>query len=296
MTEQEREIAALIQLIDDPDNEVQETVVARLLHYGREIVPRLERVWEATADEGMQKKMEELIHRVHFNDLKTDAIRWNKAPEPDLLAGALLIARYSFPQLDVATFMTHFEKLRRDVWLEMNNYLTPLEQVNVMNSIVYSYYKLQGHELASNELKHYFINQVLESRQGNTYTIGILYLAICEALDIPIFAIDLPRQFIFAYIDTVHSFLNEDAGIQHIPFFIDPMNGMVYTQNDIDQYLKKLNAPVSGRYYRPLNNRQILAKMLKDMAKCYDSKGDTESRDDMQQLLLLMSKPPDDEE
>jgi regulator of sirC expression with transglutaminase-like and TPR domain len=296
MTEQEREITALLQLIDDPDREVQETVVARLLHYGREIVPRLESVWECTADEALQKKMEHLIHRVHFNDLKTDVINWNKAPEPDLLTGALLIARYSFPQLDVAAFKVHFEKLRRNVWLEMNNYLTPLEQVNVLNSIIYSYYKIQGHEVTVNEIKHYFINLVLESRQGNTYTVGILYLAICEALDIPIFAIDLPRQFIFAYIDTIHSFLNTEEEIQHIPFFVDPMNGMVYTQNDIDQYLKKLNAPISNRYYIPLNNRQILAKMLRDMAKCYDSKGDAESRDDMAQLMLLMSKPAEEEQ
>ena len=249
MTEQEREIVALIKLIDDPDYEVQETVVARLLHYGREIVPRLERVWEATADEALQKKMEQLIHRVHFNDLKTDVIRWNKAQEPDLLTGALLIARYSFPQLDVAAFMAQFEKLRRNVWLEMNNYLTPLEQVNVLNSILYSYYKLQGHEVASNEIKHYFINQVLESRQGNTYTIGILYLAVCEALDVPIFAIDLPRQFVFAYIDTVHSFLNTEEEIQHIPFFFRP-----YEWHDIHS---KRYRPISEKAERP-RKRTIL--------------------------------------
>ena len=57
MTEQEREIVALIQLIDDPDYEVQETVVARLLHYGKDIVPRLEKVWEATVDEALQQKI-----------------------------------------------------------------------------------------------------------------------------------------------------------------------------------------------------------------------------------------------
>ncbi len=112
-----------------------------------------------------------------------------------------------------------------------NSYLTALEQVNVFNSILYNYYKLHGHELTDRDPKYFFINQVLESKQGNAYSIGILYLALCELLDIPIFAVDVPRQFVFAYIDTLHHFYSTDSeGIQQIQFYIDPMNGIVYTQ------------------------------------------------------------------
>ena len=67
---QQNEIYALFRLIDDPDNEVFDTVAAKLVHYGREIIPRLERLWEVTEDEAVQERIEMLIHRVHFQDLR----------------------------------------------------------------------------------------------------------------------------------------------------------------------------------------------------------------------------------
>src|SRR5579872_2530650 len=201
-----KEITALLRLIDDPDDEVYDTVASKLLHYGKEIIPNLEQLWEVTADENVQERIEQLIHRVHFNDLQQDFMEWSRSKNPELLRGAILVARFQFPDLNVPAILTQFDQIRRNIWLELNNYLTPLEQVNVFNSILYNFYKLHGHELTEREPKYFFINQVLESKQGNAYTLGVLYLSLCELLDIPIFAVDIPRQFVFAYIDTLHHF------------------------------------------------------------------------------------------
>lgn len=289
MTDQDKEIRALLQLVDDPDSEVFDTVVARLLHYGREIIPRLEKVWEATADEGLQERMELLIHRVHFNDLERELIEWNKAEEPDLFYAAVLIAKYRFPDLNVQSLYAQFEQIRRNVWLELNNYLTPLEQVNVLNSILYNYYKLQGHELTERDSKYFFLNQVMDSKNGNAYTIGIIYLAICEALDIPIFAVDVPRQFIFAYIDTLHSFLNDRETITQIQFYIDPISGMVYTQKDLDVYMRKINATDRENNFQILGTRQIVRRMLEELSLCYSYRREDHNADEIQQLIMLIS-------
>ena len=103
-------------------------------------------------------------------------------------AGRYPCCQIPVPESNIPTILSQFDKIRRNIWLELNNYLTPLEQVNVFNSILYNFYKLQGHELTEREPKYFFINQVLESKQGNSYSIGVLYLALCELLDIPIFA------------------------------------------------------------------------------------------------------------
>ena len=215
-----KEISALLRLIDDPDDEVFDTVSEKILHYGRAIIPNLEDLWENTADQSVQERIEQLIHRVHFQDLQQELLEWSKSKHPEILRGAILIAKYQFPDLNIPALLAQFDQIRRNIWLELNNYLTPLEQVNVFNSILYNYYKLQGHELTEREPKYFFINQALESRQGNSFTFGILYLALCELLDIPIFAVDVPRQFIFAYIDTLYHFYSPDnEGVQQIQFF-----------------------------------------------------------------------------
>ena len=43
-----REIEALLQLIDDPDIEVFTTVEDRLLSYGAPVIPNLENLWDNT--------------------------------------------------------------------------------------------------------------------------------------------------------------------------------------------------------------------------------------------------------
>ncbi|MFN4246913.1 MAG: transglutaminase family protein [Flavipsychrobacter sp.] len=286
-----KEIRALLQLIDDPDDEVFDTVANRLLGFGREIIPNLEQLWEATVDEGLQERIETLIHRVHFNDLQDEFLEWSNSKNPELLRGAILVAKYQFPDLNIPSILTQFDQIRRNIWLELNNYLTPLEQVNVFNSILYNYYKLQGHELTEREPKYFFINQVLESKQGNSYSLGVLYLALCELLDIPIFAIDLPRQFVFAYIDTLHHFYRQDDdAVQQIQFYVDPLSGMVYTQKDVDTYLRKINYNDRESYMSPLSSKRVIFKMLEELALCYRYKREEAKAEEIQSLMNILIK------
>ncbi len=287
--QQTNEISALLQLIDDPDAEVFDTVADKIMHFGRQIIPNLEQLWEVTADEIVQERIEQLIHRVHFQDLQAEFHEWSQSRRPELLRGAILVAKYQYPDLNVPAILSEFDKIRRNIWLELNNYLTPLEQINVFNSILYNYYKLQGHELTEREPKHFFINQALESKQGNTYTLGVIYLALCELLDIPVFAVDIPRQFVFVYVDTLHHFLTPDSnGVQQIQFFLDPLNGMVYTQKDVHSYLKKINTQEKEEYFAPISTKRVIFKMLEELCLCYKYKRDDEKAEEIHQLMNML--------
>jgi regulator of sirC expression with transglutaminase-like and TPR domain len=291
-----KEITALLRLIDDPDDEVFDTVSEKILNYGRAIIPNLESLWEHTEDQSLQERIELLIHRVHFQDLQAELLEWSESRRPELLRGAIIVAKYQFPDLNVPALLTQFDQIRRNIWLELNNYLTPLEQVNVFNSILYNYYKLQGHELTEREPKHFFVNQVLESKQGNAFSIGVIYLALCELLDIPIFAVNIPRQFVFAYIDTLHHFFSPDSeGVQQIQFFIDPTSGVVYTQKDVEAYLKKINATEKDNYFTPVHTKKVILKMLEELCLCYRYKKEDQKADEIQQLMnILLPETLDD--
>ena len=91
------------------------------------------------------------------------------------------------------------EKIRRNIWLELNAYLTPLEQVRIVSGILFSYYGFKGTEINHAEVNEFFIHKVIESKQGNQLTNGIIYLILCELLDIPVKAIGIPKQFVLAY-------------------------------------------------------------------------------------------------
>ena len=282
--EENKEITALLHLIDDPDEDVYSTVSDKIISFGKDIIPNLESLWENTGNEEIQERIELLIHRLHFRDLTDDFTEW-AAKDADLLEGALLVARYHYPDMDTTVVYQEIEKLRRNTWLELNNYLTPIEQINIVTSIFYNYYKQKGVEFAYNNPDDYLINKTLEGKKGNALSNGIIYIALCELLDIPVKAVNIPRQFILAYFDPQYDLLNPVGHpSEKINFFIDPLNGQMYSHNDVEAYFKRISVPPVPSYFRQLYNRRIIQYLLEELSKCFDNE---RNRYKMDELLLL---------
>lgn len=285
------EIKALFNLIDDPDDEVYETVAEKIVHYGKEIVPSLEYLWETTEDELAQYRITQLIHRVHFADLMADFKEWANSEKPELIRGAILVAQYHYPDMNVPFLLTQFDQIRRNLWLELNNYLTPIEKINVFNGILYNYYKLVGHELTENNPERFFINKVLESKQGNVFSFSVLYVALAEILDIPIFAMGIPRQFLLGYVDNLQHFYSTDNSyIKQISFFVDAVNGMIYTHKDIDYYLHKIGEKGDrSAFFVPKTSVEIISLMITELATCYLNNNEEEKAEELANIIMLLS-------
>jgi regulator of sirC expression with transglutaminase-like and TPR domain len=288
MTEN-KEISALFHLIDDPDEEVFNTVSDKIISFGKKIIPNLETLSEQTEDAAMQQRIEQLIHRVRYRDLCEDFIEW-KDGEANLLKGAFLIAKYIHPDIDFKTIQQEIEKIRRNIWLELNNYLTPLEKINVVTSILYNYYKQTGIEFGYTNTDEYLINKNIEHRKGNAVSNGILYLVLCELLDIPVKAINIPRQFILAYFDTQYDLLNPVGNAsEKISFFVDPLNGQVYSHKDVEAYFKRIVVPPTPSYFKQSDNKKIIQFLLDELCKCFDTDDNRYKMDELINLSNLLN-------
>ena len=279
-----KEITALLQLIDDPDEDVYNTVSNKIISLGKDIIPNLENLWESISNEDTQERIELLIHRLHLRDLTAEFEEW-KNGDANLLQGAILISKYHYPDMQPAQTMQEIEKLRRNMWLELNNYLTPIEKINVLNSIFYNYYKQKGVEISYESPDPFLINKTLETKKGNALSNGLILIVLCELLDIPVKAINIPRQFILGYFDEQYDVLNPVGhSSEKINFYIDPLNGQMYSHKDIENYFKKLSVPPVTSYFRPISNRRIIQYLLEELSKCYDN---DRNQYKMEELLAL---------
>lgn len=286
--EETKEISALFKLIDDPDNEVFGAVSTKLLDFGRTIIPNLEHLWETTPDEKLQERIETIIHKLHYNDLAEDFRQWNLSGHHDMLVGALLVAKFQYPDLSTGQTLLEMEKIRRNIWLELNAYLTPLEQVRIVTGILYSYYGLKGTEINYSEANEFFIHKVLESKRGNQLSDGIIYLILCELLDIPVKAIPIPKQFVLAYFKPGYSMEGTTDYISKIEFYIDPSSGMVFTHKDIESYFKRISVPPVHSYFRPMANKKVIQYLLEETAKCFDNDKEGYKKEELNRLSDLI--------
>jgi len=282
--QENKEIKALLHLIDDPDEEVFNVVSGRIMGYGTGIIPNLENLWENTTQEDTQDRIEMLIHRLHFQDLQEEFINWKKSPYQDLLTASILVARFQYPDLVSTSIMTEMEKLRRNIWLELNSYLTPLEQVNVVSNILYNYYGLKGMEVGYQHPEEFLVNKVLECKRGNTISNGILYLVLSQLLDIPVKAINIPKQFVLAYFRSDYSLDPKQSPQQQIEFYIDPLSGQVFTHKDVENYFKRISVPPVATYFKPIDHKRIIQTLLEEFSKCFDTPKDEYKK---RELILL---------
>jgi regulator of sirC expression with transglutaminase-like and TPR domain len=286
--QENKEIKALFHLIDDPDSEVFSTVSERIVTYGRGIIPNLEDLWENSINEDVQERIEILIHKLHYTDLTEDFLHWKGSTYHDLLTSSLLIAKFQYPELNSTQVLQEIEKLRRNIWLELNNYLTPLEQVNVLTSIIYNYYGLKGVEVGYQNPEEFLINKVIETKRGNTIANGLIYLILSELLDIPVKAINIPKQFVLAYIKPEYNddVFSHETFMNRIEFFIDPMSGQVFTHKDVENYFKRISVPPVTSYFKPITHKRIIQTQLEEFSKCF---GDDKTCYKQKELITLAS-------
>jgi len=287
--QENREISALFTLIDDPDEEVFSTVSERIVNYGRGIIPNLENLWENTTRDDVQQRIEMLIHRLHYTDLVSDLTEWRDSAYHDLLFGSLLVAKFQYPELHTTPVLQEIEKIRRNVWLELNSFLTPLEQANVISSILYNYYNLKGGEIAYLNPDDFFIHKVLQTKKGNTVSNGILYLILGEMLDIPVRAINIPRQFVLAFFNNDYDPGNPDVNPkQKINFYVDATTGQPFTHKDVDNYFKRISVPQVASYFKPLSKTRIIQMLIEELAHCFESPELLYKKNELLQLATLL--------
>ena len=135
------------------------------------------------------------------------------------------------------------------------------------------------------EINKEFVTKTLETKKGNAISNGILYLVLCELLDIPVRATNIPRQFILAYYDPQYQFMKPGSNAtEKISFFVDPLNGQIYSHKDVENYFKRISVPPTSSYFRKLTNKRIIQFLLEELSKCFDN---DRNRYKMEELLLL---------
>jgi regulator of sirC expression with transglutaminase-like and TPR domain len=268
------ELNALISLLDDPDEEVFNEIREKLLSMGQEVIPALEYAWENSFDSVIQNRIESIIHSIQFDRIIQSLREWAKPENQDLLEGALLIARYQYPDLDEEKVRRHVEQIKQDIWLELNNNLTALEKVRVINHIIFDVHNFSGNTTNYHAPQNSYINNVLETKKGNPLSLSVIYAVIAQDLRIPIYGVNLPEHFILAYVDQGGAFYTGAADADRVLFYINPFSrGWVVSRKEIDAFLKQQRLDPRDEFYAPCSNLAIIRRLLRNLINSYEKLG-----------------------
>lgn len=293
----EKEISALIELIDDPDEDIYHQIKEKLLSFGEEVIPALENYWENNRF-GLvfQTRVENIIHQIQFDSVRHHLTQWSQSHSRDLLKGVLILNRYQYPDLDEAKIKKKLHQLKQDVWLELNDNLTAFETVGVINQILFDVHGFSGNKKNYHAPQNSYLNNVLESGKGNPLSLSIIYLLVCEMLHIPVYGVNLPNHFVLCYMDknNIMSLLNKDDNHDGVLFYINAFSrGTIFNRKEIEQFLQELKITPQASYFEPCDNMAIIKRIITNLIFSYEKLGYPEKVEELKLLYNCLGEESD---
>ncbi|HBG86385.1 MAG TPA: hypothetical protein DEG09_02200 [Marinilabiliaceae bacterium] len=287
-------VQALISLLDDPSDEIFATVEGELLKEEVDIVPDLEKAWETTADAIYQRRLENLIHTLQFKDVKARLRSWLTVSEDELLYGAYLVAKYQYPDLKYEDVNNKINLIRKDVWLELNDHLTALEKVRIINHILFDVHGFTRNNTNFMAAQNSLICDVLDTRKGNPVSLSVIYSVIAQRSGVPIYGVNLPKNFVMAYLDEGGDLASVNKGEEiSVLFYINAINkGAVLGRKEIEFFVRQQKLEPSVSYYLPCSNKDIVQRMLNNLVYAFENSNQHEKVEEVKELLSLFSDIP----
>lgn len=281
---QNNELQALVSLISDDDREVVNHVETKILELGSDIIPLLEAEWEKSLDPTVQLRIEQLIHLLQQQQLQERLLNWKKAGGQDLLEGLWLVATYQYPDLQFETIKAQIEQLYYEVWLQLENDMHPLDQVKVVNSVIFGKLKFAANTTNFHSPANSMINLVLDTKKGNPITLCAVYMLVAQKLKMPVYGVNLPNLFVLTYKK------------EHTQFYINAFSrGVILSKADIDNYISKLNLEPLDIFYEPCSHVDIIFRVLRNLVVSFTRNNEEDKVNEIKMLLDLLTDDDEDE-
>lgn len=291
MTER-NELNAIIQLLEDPDPEVYEVVSNKLVEYGTALVPSLLQVQYTSTSDLMQDRIDAIIHQIQLKTAIEQFKQWQSISNPSIIEGLMLVSAIVNVHFDKEATLQLFEQIRKSCWLELNHYLTALEKITTLNSVLFNHLHFKGELDMTKEEQLFNIEFVLQFKKGNMLSMGALYMALAQVLDLPVKLIKVEDHYLLAYVDTQISFLDpEQKPVESIQFFINPLLGDIYSMEEIEAFLKTQEVDFEKDNFPFHTNQSLLLHYTENMFQFYTYKEAYDLADLMKAFLNEVTPP-----
>lgn len=267
------EVAALARLMDDPDRDVQAAVQTRLDALGPDALPHLRAAREATPDDALRRTLDTLVHDLH---LRTVVGAWTSvmdADEVDLERGALLLALYRFPDLDVRRYQAQLDDWAGEVASSMDRF-TGAERAVRLAQFVAEDLGFEGNRAQYYDPNNSYLNRVLDRRLGIPISLSVVCLLLGQRLGLPVYGVSLPAHFLVKYVDARGE------------LFIDLFGGGVpVTKDACVRFLLKAGIKPRGYFFESVGAQEILLRMVRNLWGIAQEAGQTQTAADLERLL-----------
>ena len=186
----------------------------------------------------------------------------------DIGLAALTFAKEIYPDIDVMEYFRRIDKLVEGARYVIDNQ-GRYDPDNIIRALNSYFYRMEGFhydrsDIAYTKVENFYLNGVLDTKQGTCFNLPMLYMAVAQRLGYPVYPVLAPEHVFLRFVSPL---LKEQN--------IEATEGGGYSPDE--DYIQRLNISTkglkSGAYLRTLTYRQYLAALLQANAVTLGQRG-----------------------
>jgi len=275
----DRDKAALVRLLSDPDPQVFQSVRHTLLTCGMEARPWL-RGGVHSNDRLVRQHSWELITQLDRKKADAEFISFcNRGSENlNLEKGIWLLTRTVFPHFN----QHEYEALLDDYAKHVNTTCDPQQShpatLMAINRVLFRGERFRGDKANYYDPQNSYLNRVMDRRLGNPISLCLVYLFVARRLNLPMVGVAMPGHFILR--------------LQSAKFtiFVDPFNGGNFlTHAECAERIKRCGYGFENDFLNPATPRRILMRICSNLHQIYQKEKHLGERDRLQKYLIHLA-------
>lgn len=207
----------------------------------------------------------------------------------DLSRACLLIAQDAYPDLDVERYIGEIERMATRVRARLAPTAAGEDRIVALNQLLYEELGYWGNTEDYYDPRNSYLNEVIDRRTGMPITMSILYMELGRRIGLPVEGVSFPGHFLVR--------VRLHGGM----LVLDPFSGGApQSEDELRSRVKRVipdgvadDLPASelplDQFLEPATNRQILARVLRNLKGIYRKANKPERMLDVLNRMLLVT-------
>jgi regulator of sirC expression with transglutaminase-like and TPR domain len=272
--------AALVNLLDDDDAAVYQTVRERILSCGQEATPWL-RPHALSSDPVLRRRAQEILQYLARQTADNHFLAFclNQAEDLDIEEASWLVAQTQYPDINTTAYQALFDSYASDLRERIDLSAGAETFLSAINQYLFGELKFHGNEQNYYDPDNSYLNRVLDRRTGNPISLCLVYLLVARRLRLPIAGIGMPGHFLVRYQSSTTE------------IYIDAFNqGKLLSKADCVKYLLHTTHGFQESHLSAITSRRMLLRMCSNLHQIYVQLELTEETARVQRYIVALAK------
>ena len=284
-------------LIAEDDREIIAHISKELVKMGGSIVADLQKVADSHTDVMVIDTIEEIIHKIHCQELSPELTHWAKYRDEDLLEGLLLVASFQYCDMAINEITEHLAELIRCATDDVSPTYATSRAVSIISHNIYHLfeYRVASEADCSHDIRLYYINDILARRKTCPTLMAAIYYLCTKQLNIPTWFIDTPNELTLGFGQRIvrpkegNSYKSKKNNALKIDFFLNIHTGNI---DSFDTFKAKLeNSDISDPLgcLIPVDNKRVVQRLFEELAQIYKNSRNRARYTELKKLAQILN-------